>query len=108
MTEGKRCRKAVSRPGKRYKQATYEIGGRKYPAKHMITSPAAGKKVPMLEVELMSDIKWQRKSLEDRLLRPEIYEKYVGEDVPAVIRKLEKWLYENDPEYATWRKGLEG
>ena len=54
----------------------------------------------------MSDIKWQRMGLEDRLKRPEVYEKYVGEDVPKVIAHLEAWLLENDPEYEAWRKSI--
>ena len=54
----------------------------------------------------MSDIKWQRMGLEDRLKRAEIYENYLNEDVKKVIAHLEAWLLENDPEYEAWRKSI--
>lgn len=93
-------------PGKRYKKAVCEVNGQKVPVKRMVMSPLAGKKVPLLDMPMMSDIKWQRMALENRLRSPEPYEKYLNEDVPAVIRKLEAWLAKNDPEYTEWRKEL--
>lgn len=86
-------------------QETYTINGKTYPVESY-TETKSGRKVPVLDVKWMSDIKWQRMGLEDRLKRPEVYEKYVGEDVPKVIAHLETWLLENDPEYEAWRKTI--
>lgn len=86
-------------------QETYTIHGRAYPV-GSYTETKSGRKVPILDVKWMSDIKWQWMGLEDRLKRPEVYEKYVGEDVPKVIAHLEAWLLENDPEYEAWRKTI--
>lgn len=86
-------------------QETYTIHGKAYPVESY-TETKSGRKVPVLDVKWMSDIKWQRMGLEDRLKRPEVYEKYVGEDVSKVIAHLEAWLLENDPEYEAWRKTI--
>ena len=82
-------------------QETYTIDGKTYPVESYTETPS-GQKAPILDVKWMSDIKWQ----EDRLKRPEVYEKYVGEDVPKVVAHLEAWLLGNDPEYEAWRKSI--
>jgi len=86
-------------------QETYTIDGKTYPVESYTETPS-GQKAPILDVKWMSSIKWQRMGLEDRLKRPEVYEKYVGEDVPKVIAHLEAWLLENDPEYEAWRETI--
>ena len=86
-------------------QETYTIDGKAYPVESY-TETKSGRKVPVLDVKWMSDIKWQRMGLEDGLKRPEVYEKYVGEDVPKVVAHLEAWLLGNDPEYEAWRKSI--
>ena len=86
-------------------QETYTICGRAYPVESYTENPS-GQKAPILDVKWMSDIKWQRMGLADRLKRPEVYEKYVGEDVPKVVAHLEAWLLGNDPEYEAWRKTI--
>ena len=86
-------------------QETYTICGKAFPVESY-TETKGGQKVPILGVKWMSDIKWQRIGLADRLKRPEVYKKYVGEDVPKVIAHLEAWLSENDPEYEAWRKTI--
>lgn len=86
-------------------QETYTINGKAYPVESY-TETKSGRKVPILDVKWMSDIKWQRMGLEDRLKRPEVYEKYVGEDVPKVVAHLEAWLLGNDPEYEAWRETI--
>lgn len=74
-----------------------ELSGKKYPVTGNVQMDN-GKFVPVLGVKMMSDIKWQRIGLEDRLRRPDIYREYVDADVDATIAKLKKWLKENDPE----------
>lgn len=66
------------------------------------------KMVPIVDIRMMSDIKWKRMALEDRLKNREVYEKYCDDDVDAEISRLERWLEENDPEYRIWRKVLDG
>ena len=86
-------------------QETYTIDGKAYPVESY-TETKSGRNVPVLDVKWMSDIKWQRMGLEDRLKRPEIYEKYLNEDVTKVVAHLEAWLLGNDPEYEAWRKSI--
>lgn len=86
-------------------QETYTIDGKAYPVESYTETPS-GQKAPILDVKWMSDIKWQRMGLEDRLKRAEIYEKYLNEDVKKIIAHLEAWLLENDPEYEAWRKSI--
>ncbi len=74
-----------------------EIGGKMYPVSGKIETDN-GVFIPILDVKMMSDIKWQRIGYEDRLRRPDIYREYVVGDVDATIAKLKKWLKENDPE----------
>ena len=86
-------------------QETYEIGGKAYPVSGY-TETKSGRKVPVLNVKWMSDIKWQRMALEDRIKRPQIYARIGGEDVPKVIAHLEAGLSENDSEYEAWRQAI--
>lgn len=65
-------------------------------------------KIPVAEITLMSDIKWQRLALEGRLRNHDDYAKYCDDDVDAAIERLERWLEEHDPEYTQWRKELSG
>lgn len=50
--------------------------------------------VPLVDIKMMSDFKWQYLSLMSRIESPEGYESR-GEDVPAVIEKLKQWLREH-------------
>ncbi len=50
--------------------------------------------VPLLNIKMMSDFKWQYLSLMSRIEGPEGYESR-GEDVPAVIEKIKQWLREH-------------
>lgn len=51
------------------------------------------KKLPLVNIPLMSDFKWQYMVLQDRLHYPEKYREK-GEDVEATITRLKKWLKE--------------
>lgn len=63
------------------------IGGRSYPVVGTVNSKAFGA-VPLVDIPMMSDYRWQQKSLQDRL------EKYrlIGEDVEGAISQLWEWL----------------
>ncbi len=50
---------------------------------------------PIVNIPMMSDYKWQKRCLEDRLKHPDKYEN--TEDVKATIERLYKWLEENKP-----------
>lgn len=50
--------------------------------------------VPLLDIKMMSDFKWQYGCLMSRLKHPEHYEN-IDADVNAVIEKLKQWLREH-------------
>lgn len=50
--------------------------------------------VPLLDIKMMSDFKWQYLSLMSRIENPEHY-KDIDEDVSAVIEKIKQWLREH-------------
>ena len=75
----------------------YTVGLKEYPIIESLEGPS-GEHVPVVDVPLMSDIKWQRMALEERLRHPELYA-LLGEDVPATVQQLRAWLRENDPEW---------
>lgn len=83
-----------------------EIGGRMYPVIGSVKRPC-GQIVPVVDVQWMSDIKWQRDGYEDRLRRPEVYRDNLGEDVPQVLARLRAWLLGNDPEAEQWLASVE-
>ena len=59
---------------------------------------ATGKRVlPIVNLPLMSDYKWQYNCLQDRIKEPEKYRE-IGENVEATIEKLKKWLVEHAAE----------
>lgn len=55
------------------------------------TTPGA---VPLVDIKMMSDFKWQYGCLMSRIENPEGY-KSIGENVSAVIEKLKKWIREH-------------
>lgn len=70
---------------------TYEIAGKSFP----ITGYAKDNednKVPIVDIPMMSDFKWQLGCLKSRLENPESYAEHLGEDVPAAIEELKMWL----------------
>lgn len=75
----------------------YTIGLKEYPIIESLEGPD-GEHVPVVDVPLMSDVKWQRMALEERLRHPELYA-LLGDDVPAACERLRAWLRENDPEW---------
>ncbi|MGN0546474.1 MAG: hypothetical protein ACI4I3_04005 [Acutalibacteraceae bacterium] len=54
-----------------------------------------GQTVPLVDIPMMSDYKWQLDCLISRIEHREIYETLLHEDVDATINKLKKWLAEN-------------
>ena len=51
--------------------------------------------LPVVDIPMMSDYRWQLNCLKSRLEHPEIYA--ADEDVPAVIERLKRWLAEHTP-----------
>lgn len=64
------------------------IGGRDYPVIGYVSTRETGT-VPLVDIPMMSDYKWDLECLESRKKHPEVYRK-MGEDVEAVIAKLER------------------
>lgn len=71
---------------------TMEIGGRSFPIIGYVSCKEMGASVPLVDIPMMSDYRWQLLALNDRLEHPE---KYSGEDVAATISHLRKWLDEH-------------
>lgn len=80
--------------------STYAVCGKSYPITGYqdVRVKGTGKTVsiPIVDIPMMRDYKWQLDCLTDRLNNPEKYAPF--EDVPEVITKLEKWLAEHQPE----------
>lgn len=70
---------------------TYPIGGKEYPV--IGFSRFKGQAVPVVDVPVMSDFRWQLNALKSRLQRPDLYEKQ--EYVPHTVDKLRHWLTRN-------------
>ena len=70
---------------------TYPIGGKEYPVIGL--SRFKGQAVPVVDVPVMSDFRWQLNALKSRLQRPALYEKQ--EHVPHTVDKLRHWLIRN-------------
>ena len=70
---------------------TMEIGGRTFPIVGYVKRKSNGQVVPLVDIPMMSDYKWQLQALQDRLEYPEKY-RHTGEDVEAVIAQLRQWL----------------
>lgn len=70
---------------------TMKIGSREYPVEGYIETKQTGF-VPLVNIPVMSDYKWQLSSLRSRMENPEMYREGTGEDVEAVIAMLCKWL----------------
>ena len=84
------------------KPNTYNVGGKDYKVEGYIKAndTETGEQffVPLVDIPVMSDYKWQLICLKSRLEHPESYE--ATEDVPAVIERLKRWLAEHTPESA--------
>jgi len=69
---------------------TMKIGGRSYPIVGTVNSKAFGA-VPLVDIPMMSDYRWQQKALQDRLEHSEKY-RLIGEDVEETISQLREWM----------------
>ncbi len=69
--------------------ATYAIQGRVFPVKCYAVTPQTGP-VPILDVPMLSDLKWNKMCLQSRLEHPEHYA--ATEDVGAVIADLRQLI----------------
>lgn len=78
---------------------TMEIGGRAFPVVGYVDRESTGEKVPLVDIPMMSDYKWQLTSLQSRLDHPEWYAT-IGEDVEATIAQLRRWLEEHSEQAA--------
>jgi len=66
------------------------IGGRSYPVVGTVNSKTFGA-VPLVDIPMMSDYRWQQKALQDRLEHPGKY-RLIGEDVEETISQLREWM----------------
>jgi len=71
-----------------------KIGSREHSITNYVNTKEIGP-VPLVDIPMMSDYKWQRKALQSRLEDPEWYRAILGEDVEAVIADLRLWLEEH-------------
>ncbi len=69
---------------------TYNIGGEEYP----VISFIEGTLIPLVDIPMVSDYKWQYDCLIDRIKNRETYEAS-GEDVELSIEYLKDWLIRN-------------
>lgn len=67
----------------------YTIGDKSYPTEGFIESKT-GEQIPLVRVKMMSDYKWQKRALDDRLAHPEHYSGI--ENVEEAIAGLRTWL----------------
>lgn len=76
--------------------STYNLNGKEFPivghARVMDGAKCVGF-IPIVDVPMVSDYKWQLDCLNDRLEHPEKYAD--KEDLPATIARLRKWLSEH-------------
>ena len=71
-----------------------KVGSREYPVTGYAKSPTYGT-LPIVDIPMMSDYKWQLTALQSRLRNPKMYEEDLGGNVPAVIARLKAWLLEH-------------
>lgn len=77
-------------------QETYTIYGKEYPVvghANVVDRGKVTRTVPIVDIPMMSDYKWQLGCLKSRLESPENYAD--SENVEEVIAKLRQWLTEN-------------
>ena len=74
-------------------QEIYEIAGRSYPVKGK--AKYGDTYLPIVDIHLMSDYRWQLDCLKGRLKNPGLY-RSVDPDVNERILQLIKWLYDNE------------
>lgn len=59
----------------------YSFGGHEFPVAEQIQIPETQITVPVLDIPLMSDDRWQKKAMEARREHPEYYAEYEKENV---------------------------
>lgn len=81
------------------KPDTYTISGRKYKVEEYVKVKNKDTQeqyfLPLVDIPMVSDYKWQSDALESRLKHPEWCEK--DENVSEVIERLKAWLSEHTP-----------
>lgn len=77
---------------KEKKAGSMTIAGREYPITGYIENGPL-EKVPIVDIPMISDYKWQLECLKGRIANPELYRKY--EDVDVTIATLWAWLKEH-------------
>ncbi len=81
------------------KPDTYTISGREYKVEEYVKIKNKDTQeqylLPLVDIPMASDYKWQSDALESRLKHPEWYEK--DENVSEVMERLKAWLSEHTP-----------
>lgn len=68
----------------------YNICGKEYPVK--LYYNIRGAEIPLVDIPMMSDFKWQYDCLMDRINNPNKYSIYCDENVEQNIEQLKQWL----------------
>lgn len=76
----------------------YRLAGKDYPVTARVKMQG-GLNLPLVDLPMMSDYRWQQGCLESRLRHPEVYAKF--ENVEEVVANLRQWLAENEPKGGT-------
>lgn len=80
----------------------YEIAGKEYPVTGVAKTDKFGK-IPLVDIPMMSDLKWHKNCLKSRLENPEPY-RSMGEDVEAAIERLRRTIAEMEAAGIEWGK----
>lgn len=73
----------------------YRLAGKEYPVSAHVKFQGGGS-VPLVDLPMMSDYRWQQGCLESRLRHPEVYAKF--ENVEETVARLRQWLADHAPE----------
>ena len=71
-----------------------KINSQEYPITGYAESKEFGE-LPIVDIPMMSDYKWQLKCLKDRMKNPALYRDVLGENVEQVVVRIKRWLLEN-------------
>lgn len=75
--------------------ATFNVAGREYPISDYVETKEFGT-LPIVDIPMMTNYKWQKLCLEFRIKNRELYGKH--EDVDTSIAELQAWIAKNEPE----------
>lgn len=81
-------------------QELITISGKEYPVIGIVETEETGT-VPLVDVPMMSDLKWHKNCLKSRIENLERY-RSIGEDVEAVVRRLRRDIAKMEAAGVEW------